>query len=123
MEAITDALRVELEGFGIQVSAVEPGSIRTPIWDKGAARDEARGQDPETRRLKKLYAPLVAVLEKLNSRPGVLPPEAVAATITDALESDSPRNRYLVGKDAKSLALLTRLPEGLRDRLIRARLG
>src|SRR5581483_3387516 len=37
LEAITDALRVELQPFGIHVAIVEPGTIATPIWQKGAA--------------------------------------------------------------------------------------
>ncbi|MGB9112928.1 MAG: SDR family oxidoreductase, partial [Acidimicrobiales bacterium] len=36
MEAISDTLRVELEPFGVQVTVVEPGTIGTPIWSKGA---------------------------------------------------------------------------------------
>ncbi|MEJ2514860.1 MAG: SDR family oxidoreductase [Gammaproteobacteria bacterium] len=123
VEAITDSLRVELKGFGIRVAAVEPGSIRTPIWDKGAARDEAREEDPDIQAVRPLYERLVSLLEKLNSRPGVLPPEEVAETVAEALESDSPKNRYIVGKDAKSLALLRKLPDAVRDRLISARLG
>jgi NAD(P)-dependent dehydrogenase (short-subunit alcohol dehydrogenase family) len=118
VEAITDALRVELAGFGIHVSSVEPGSVRTAIWEKGAARDQARAKEPGTAETRKLYAPLVKLLEKLNSRPGVLPPEKVADAIADALESEKPRNRYLCGNDAKSLSLLGKLPDGIRDRLI-----
>ena len=118
VEAITDSLRVELAGFGVHVSSVEPGSVRTAIWEKGAARDKARAKDPGTAETRELYAPLVRLLEKLNSRPGVLAPERVAEAIADALESEKPRNRYLCGNDAKSLSLLGRLPDGIRDRLI-----
>ena len=45
MEAITDALRSELRTWGIGVSAVEPGPIDTPIWEKSvAAADELVGR-------------------------------------------------------------------------------
>jgi NAD(P)-dependent dehydrogenase (short-subunit alcohol dehydrogenase family) len=121
VEAITDALRVELHPFGIQVVAVEPGGIKTPIWDKGAKRDAAINEDPDTAELRRLYAPLVKLLQKLNSKPGGLPPEAVAKVVIEALESKRPKNRYLVGKDAKSIALLRRLPDALRDRAIIAK--
>jgi NAD(P)-dependent dehydrogenase (short-subunit alcohol dehydrogenase family) len=40
LEAVTDALRVELRPWGIRVAIVEPGSIATPIWTKGAQRFE-----------------------------------------------------------------------------------
>ena len=40
LEAVTEALRLELRRFGVQVSAVEPGAVATPIWDKGRAASE-----------------------------------------------------------------------------------
>jgi NAD(P)-dependent dehydrogenase (short-subunit alcohol dehydrogenase family) len=118
VEAITDSLRVELHPFGVKVIAVEPGGIKTPIWEKGARRDQAAADDADTAELRKAYAPLLKLLHKLNAKPGGLPPEAVAEVVIEALESDRPKNRYLVGKDAKSLALLRRLPDALRDRAI-----
>jgi NAD(P)-dependent dehydrogenase (short-subunit alcohol dehydrogenase family) len=124
VEAITDSLRVELHPFGIKVIAVEPGGIKTPIWDKGAERDAKMDDDESTAELRRLYAPLVKLLQKLNAKPGgpgALPPEDVARVVVDALESRRPKNRYLVGKDAKAIALLRRLPDTLRDRSIIAK--
>jgi NAD(P)-dependent dehydrogenase (short-subunit alcohol dehydrogenase family) len=118
VEAITDALRVELHPFGIKVIAVEPGGIKTPLWGKGARRDAAMSNDASTTGLRELYAPLVKLLQRLNAKPGGLPPEDVATVVIRALESSRPKNRYLVGNDAKSLALLRRLPDALRDRVI-----
>ena len=122
VEAVTDALRVELQPFGIKVVAVEPGGVKTPIWDKGAKRDAAAREDRGTAETRELYAPIVRLLEKLNAKPGGLPPEALADVVTEALESSKPKNRYLVGKDAKALKLLTRLPDGLRDKTIAAKI-
>lgn len=121
VEAITDSLRVELGPFGIKVIAVEPGGIKTPLWEKGARRDAAMPDDADTAAIRKLYEPLVKLLQKLNARPGGLPPEAVAKVAIDALESRRPKHRYLVGADAKSLSLLGRLPDSLRDRVIAAK--
>ncbi len=118
VEAITDALRIELHPFGVKVIAIEPGGIKTPIWEKGAQRDRAAEDEAETAELRKAYAPLLKLLHKLNAKPGGLPPEDVARVVIDALESDRPKNRYVVGKDAKSLALLRRLPDALRNRAI-----
>lgn len=118
VEAITDSLRVELHPFGVKVVAVEPGGIKTPIWEKGAKRDQAAADDAATAELRKTYAPLLKLLHKLNAKPGGLAPEDVAKVVIEALESARPKNRYLVGKDAKSLALLRRLPDALRDRAI-----
>jgi len=117
VEAISDALRVELSTFGVRVIAVEPGSIDTEIWTKGAQRDEASSTQQDAA-LRALYKPLQRLLEKLNRNPRGIPPTAVASVIGDALTARNPDNRYLVGTDARSLALLRYLPEGLRDRLI-----
>lgn len=122
VEAITDSLRVELQPFGIKVIAVEPGGIKTPIWDKGAARDAAATEDASDRGVRELYAPIVKLLAKLNAKPGGLPPEAVAEIVAGALEASRPKNRYLVGSDAKALSLLDRLPDALRDRAIAAKI-
>ncbi|MDB5092090.1 MAG: Oxidoreductase, Glucose/ribitol dehydrogenase family, partial [Candidatus Eremiobacteraeota bacterium] len=37
LRAVTDALRIELFPFGLSVSLIEPGSVKTPIWQKGRA--------------------------------------------------------------------------------------
>ncbi len=119
VEAITESLRVELSPFGIRVIAVEPGSIQTEIWTKGAERDE--GRRSESASLRKLYAPLVALLEKLNRDPRGIPPERVAEVVLKALTDESPNNRYLVGTDARSLAVLRWLPDALRDSIIKSK--
>jgi hypothetical protein len=77
--------------------------------------------DGRTAELRALYAPLVKLLQKLNAKPGGLPPEEVASVVIEALETGRPKNRYIVGKDAKSLSLLRRLPDSLRDRAIIAK--
>lgn len=118
VEAISDSLRVELSPFGIRVIAVEPGSIDTEIWRKGVSRDQAARTRGDAG-LRKLYEPLQRLLEKLNENPRGIPPEAVAEVVGEALTAPDPDNRYLVGTDARSLALTRYLPEGLRDRLIR----
>ena len=119
-QAISDALRVELSTFGVRVIAVEPGSIDTEIWSKGARRDQASSSQSDAA-LRELYSPLQRLLEKLNRNPRGISPTAVATVIGDALTARNPHNRYLVGTDARSLALLRYLPEGLRDRLIGTR--
>jgi NAD(P)-dependent dehydrogenase (short-subunit alcohol dehydrogenase family) len=117
VEAITDSLRTELSPFGIRVIAVEPGSIQTEIWTKGAERD--RKLQAHADPVRELYAPLVRLLEKLNRDPRGIPPERVAEVVHTALTSDSPDNRYLVGTDARTLALLRLLPDFIRDGMIK----
>lgn len=117
VEAITDSLRVELGALGLRVIAVEPGSIETEIWRKGAERDEERSH--HDRELRRIYKPILTLLEKLNRNPRGIPAERVAEVVKLALTADDPNNRYTVGADAKTLSVLRWLPDPIRDGMIR----
>jgi NAD(P)-dependent dehydrogenase (short-subunit alcohol dehydrogenase family) len=118
LEAIADALRLELRPFGVFVSIVEPGSIATPIWRKGAERADAlRGHvDPA---LWRLYAPAVEKFRSvaLSRGPGA-DPDLVAKAVEHALTAKRPKARYLVGRDAHLRAWIERLPTRVRDRVL-----
>jgi NAD(P)-dependent dehydrogenase (short-subunit alcohol dehydrogenase family) len=123
IEAIGDALRVELRSSNIRVSLVEPGSVKTPIWAK--ARSEAeRVQIPSE--LEPEYGRVPAAMEKVitdTERRGVSP-ERVAATIERALNARRPRSRYLVGADAYATVLARALlPSDVFDRVVSRALG
>ena len=118
LEAIADSLRVELRPFGVCVSIVEPASIRTAIWTKGAEHSERLQVDfPEA--VAELYAPGIASFRKvaLARGPGA-DPETVAKAVEHALTARRPKARYLVGRDAHLRAWIERLPTGLRDRIL-----
>jgi NAD(P)-dependent dehydrogenase (short-subunit alcohol dehydrogenase family) len=118
LEAIADSLRVELRPWGIAVAIVEPASIATAIWAKGAARaDELRASFPPD--VDELYAPAVASFRKvaLSRGPGA-DPDAVAKAVEHALTASRPKARYLVGRDAHLRAWIERLPTRLRDRVL-----
>jgi NAD(P)-dependent dehydrogenase (short-subunit alcohol dehydrogenase family) len=119
LEAIADSLRVELRPFGMSVSIVEPGSIKTPIWTKGAARaDELRARAAPERQ--ELYAAAIERFRKVAVARGLagVGPEEAAKAVEHALTAERPKARYLVGKDARLRRRLERLPVRLRDRLI-----
>jgi NAD(P)-dependent dehydrogenase (short-subunit alcohol dehydrogenase family) len=121
LEAMTDALRREIETHGVYVVSVEPGGIVTPIWDKGIARSEGMLEDmpAEARqRYERLFAAVRRQAER-RARDG-LPPEAVAEVVGRALTARRPRTRYVVGRDAQVRAVLARLlPDRAFDALIR----
>jgi len=112
LEAMTDALRVELAPWGIHVSIVEPGTIKTPIWTR-------ERPDPPAEALS-LYGPRLDAFRRLAVKRGTAgaPPEDVAEVVEHALTADKPHARYLVGRDAKLRARVQRLPVRLRDRVI-----
>ncbi|MGF1470745.1 MAG: SDR family NAD(P)-dependent oxidoreductase [Rubrobacteraceae bacterium] len=120
LEALSDALRVELRPWGIEVILIEPGAIATPIWEvSSAAADRLLDRMPS--RVHELYGRQIAAAKANAARTGSggAPPETVARTIEKALTARRPKTRYLVGTDARiAAAVATRLPTRLRDRLL-----
>jgi NAD(P)-dependent dehydrogenase (short-subunit alcohol dehydrogenase family) len=116
LEAITDTLRVELRPFGIAVSLVEPGTIKTPIWEKSAelAASLADGAPAE---LPELYGGRIAAFGRVAASRGAkgASANAVARTVEEALTSGRPRTRKLVGRDAKLRSGIELLPDRMRD--------
>jgi NAD(P)-dependent dehydrogenase (short-subunit alcohol dehydrogenase family) len=118
LEAVADCLRVELRPWGVAVSIVEPASIRTSIWEKGAAQAESlQGRLPAG--TGDLYAARVARFREvaLARGPGA-DPDTVAKAVEHALSARSPKARYLVGRDAHLRAWIERLPVRLRDHVL-----
>lgn len=117
LEALSDSLRVELQPWGIEVVCIEPGAIKTPIWEKSlTAADDIIRELPE--QAKVLYGREMANLRESTLQTGQqgTPPEAVARAVEHALLSKRPKTRYLVGRDAKIGAFLTQiLPDRWRD--------
>ena len=120
LEALTDALRMELQPWGIQVSIIEPGAIATPLWEKSAkeARDIEASVSEEA---KALYGEAVvrirAAIAKAAQR--AIAPEAVVRAVHHALTATRPHTRYLVGSDARLRAWMVKwLPDRIQDRLL-----
>lgn len=125
LEAMTDALRMELLPWGIEVSIVEPGSIATPIWEKSReySGEIARRIPPEKRNLyRRAYDAMRTAATKIGE--AGIPAIEVAKVVADALTAPKPKTRYLVGKDAKRRARLAHfIPDRMRDRIIIKHLG
>jgi NAD(P)-dependent dehydrogenase (short-subunit alcohol dehydrogenase family) len=118
LEAFADVLRVELEPWGVVVSIVEPASVKTAIWTKGAAQADALRESIPPER-DELYAARIARFRDvaLKRGPGI-DPDVVARAVERALSSTRPKARYLVGRDAHLRAWIERLPTRLRDRVL-----
>jgi NAD(P)-dependent dehydrogenase (short-subunit alcohol dehydrogenase family) len=126
LEGLSDSLRRELRPHGVDVILIEPGGVKTPIWEKGEALADEMMEDvpPEAERL---YGGMIAKLReetaKIAQERG-LEPSAVAEAIGTALTANRPRTRYLVGADAKLRARMAKyLPDRVMDRLIGRALG
>lgn len=125
LEAVSDCLRIELRPWGIRTIAIEPGSIATSIWDRGnaAAAELRRDLDPAA---EELYGKAMDRAVEIGAETGArgIEPIAVARVIHKALTARRPRARYLVGADARGMALASRLlPDRLWDRVAARALG
>jgi NAD(P)-dependent dehydrogenase (short-subunit alcohol dehydrogenase family) len=113
LEGISDAMRLELRRDGVEVVLVQPGTIRTGIWDR--ARDDL-GPASSVGHTADRWATLTRRLEPFMSSP-----EAVARTVRTALTTSRPRHRYPVGLDAQVLSRVTRfVPVAVTDAATRA---
>jgi NAD(P)-dependent dehydrogenase (short-subunit alcohol dehydrogenase family) len=121
LEGMSDSLRRELRSQGVDVILIEPGGVKTPIWEKGEALADELMEDvpPDAERLYgKQIAALRAGTRRIATETGS-EPHAVAEAIGTALTASRPRTRYLVGSDAKRRARMSRvLPDRVMDRLI-----
>jgi NAD(P)-dependent dehydrogenase (short-subunit alcohol dehydrogenase family) len=118
LEAVADTWRVELRPFGVDVSLVQPGTIKTPIWTKSADFADAltNGAGAE---LKRLYGERIAAFRQVALKRGAkgASAEGVARAVEEALTKERPRTRKLVGLDAKLRSGVEKLPDRLRDRV------
>lgn len=117
LEAITDSLRVELQPWGIEVISIQPGAIATPIWNKTVARGEKLLNELSDE-ANRLYGARLRVAGEGAIKTGQqgISAEAVAKVAARALTARRPKTRYLVGRDAKTAAILLKfLPDRVRD--------
>ena len=120
IDGLANALRPELAPFGVHVALVEPGSIKTRIWEKGIEEgnklladlpDEGRRDYGERlERMSKVAAEM--------DRRGVAP-QKVADVVAHALTAEKPKTRYVVGIDARvQAALRAALSDRALDRVL-----
>ncbi|HEV2035088.1 MAG TPA: SDR family oxidoreductase [Candidatus Dormibacteraeota bacterium] len=118
LEALSDALRVELAADGIFVVLIEPGAFRSNIWDT-ASNDVQRKVDSE------YFAAYRRLEEGIKASQRLMgDPIEVARLIASVMSSKTPKARYLIGYDARAIDIYSKvLPTGVRDRLARITLG
>jgi NAD(P)-dependent dehydrogenase (short-subunit alcohol dehydrogenase family) len=125
LEAVTDSLRLELRQFGVDVIAIEPGAVATPIWEKGRQSAEELTARMPAAGLELYRTGIDAVRKGIadSERTGV-PPLQVAQAVAQALTARRPKTRYVVGRDAKvRLALSKLLPTRTMDSVVARAMG
>ncbi|MCC6142284.1 MAG: SDR family oxidoreductase [Candidatus Hydrogenedentes bacterium] len=126
IDAVADALRMEVKPWGIEVISVQPGAIETPIWDKSqgladslAASMPAEAMDLYGRGVDAMRAELARTVKNR-----LIPAGDVAKCVLHALSARRPRTRYRPGKDALPQYVLADFqPDRLRDLAILKAIG
>lgn len=118
LEALSDAMRMEVASAGIRVILIEPGGFRTGIWEEVSDQIGRRATSSYLRSYRRSATGL-RLMQPLMGDPGV-----VARIVAHALTTRFPQERYLIGADAAFLTLAQRLsPTMLRDLVTRTGLG
>ena len=115
LEALSDVLRMELKGFNIQVSVIEPGPVITEFFQVAREKLAAILPEPE----KTPYQPALASVAAIEEQIELLgwSAEKVAQVIIKALTAPRPRPRYVAATGGNILLLLMRklLPTWITD--------
>jgi len=120
LEALSHSLRRELRPWRIHVAIIEPGNVATPIWEKSIAHSKEMF-DNMPAEAKRLYGQTIAGVENAVEKAiqNAIPAERVARAVARALTAKRPKARYLVGADARFLALFSELlPVRLADLIV-----
>ncbi len=113
LESMTDVYRRELASFGIKVMAIEPGPIKTPIWNKSKGTLD--------RFLDSRYGVMLKNADKIieNAESSGLPVSEVCWAAEHALENKSPKTRYLIHRKKFLFRLVSGwLPDTWADALV-----
>jgi NAD(P)-dependent dehydrogenase (short-subunit alcohol dehydrogenase family) len=104
VEGLSESLRWELEGFGIEVCVVEPGTFRTPVFFEGKRRGGHGTRSGP-------YALLSETVERLlrDEASKAPAPDAVGREISRLIDDPAPRFRTVIGMDARTLVTLRRM--------------
>lgn len=113
LEGLSDSLRRELALVGIRVVLIEPGSIRSQIWRKQLGIGQRFSNSPYAAYVASADERIAAMEREAQG------PECLLPSLLHALESPSPRTRYLVHPKKWLIRLLVHyLPTTFVDRLV-----
>jgi len=121
LEAITDALRIELRTWGIRVSIVEPGAIDTPIWEKSFADADRLANTIPSQAMALYVLDLAAVRNNMTKiAKQAEPVDAVVRAVVHALTAPNPKTRYFLHYGNRlHFRGFKLIPDVIRDWIIR----
>jgi short-subunit dehydrogenase len=98
LEGVSESLQYELEPFGIKIILIEPGAVASNFWKSIKIANKATSPNSP-------YIQLAANMSKTFKKmeENAMHPSEVAKSILDAVTSDDPQLRYVVGNDATKI--------------------
>jgi NAD(P)-dependent dehydrogenase (short-subunit alcohol dehydrogenase family) len=97
IEGLSESMAYELEPFGIKVIIIEPGVIRTNIFNSVVVAKKSQDPNsPYTQITQKVASAFEGMMKNASS------PELVAKVVLEAVTNENPNLRYLAGKDAET---------------------
>ena len=108
LEGLSESIRYELEPFGIKIILIEPGAIGSNFWKNIKTANKASNPNSPYAQLANNMSEAFKKIEQ-----NAIHPSEVAKVILDAVTSDDPQLRYLVGNDA---AMLMEARKNMSDR-------
>ena len=119
LEALSDALRFELRNTGIKISIIEPGPLKSDFSKNALTLFQNQIKPPENSHYKDIYEKMGKYRRTKETKKNIPGPEALYKKIKHALESKSPKIRYLITKEAYLASYLKRVfPDKLLDVLV-----
>ncbi len=119
LEGYGESLAYEVEPFGIQVTLIEPGNVRTDFTSSRRDVETPGGDDPYSTAVSKAVTKMA--IDEANG----VPPDDVAATVQRALEANTAPRRMSVGKFDERVGIISKrlLPYRLFERAAKGSLG
>ncbi|WP_225846198.1 SDR family oxidoreductase [Streptomyces sp. HPF1205] len=122
LQALSDALRLELAYWDIPVVVLEPGALETQIFAKAAAAQQKANAALAQEQLD-LYAEQLEAVGAAMAKMKPSPPSILADAVLKALTVKKPKPRYKVGPDTRLVGVISRLPLSTRDGMLAGVMG
>ena len=126
LEAMADALRIELRHWRIGISLLEPGAVSTPIWGKAHSTTRDRLDRPDVAPRVSLYDADIdqVFLATSDARDNGMAVDEITRRMVHAVTATTPKTRYPIGRHIGLAIRLRRwLPDRLWDRILKREMG